>query len=88
MSPSWKIPEWGPPNPLADGHIEGQNPATPERMPGHTAYFSDDERSPALAGARVLDGRPIFLLVSGWTGNQHTLTPALPRARLRNGRHR
>jgi hypothetical protein len=25
------------PDPLAPGHIPGQNPATPERMPGHTA---------------------------------------------------
>lgn len=27
------------PNPLEPGHIPGQNPNTPERMPGHT---SDD----------------------------------------------
>ena len=27
------------PDPLADGHIEGQNPATPERLPGHTRYY-------------------------------------------------
>jgi len=25
------------PDPLAPGHIPGQNPATPERMPRHTA---------------------------------------------------
>ena len=25
------------PNPLEPGHIPGQNPATPQRMPGHTA---------------------------------------------------
>jgi hypothetical protein len=24
------------PDPLEPGHIPGQNPATPERMPGHT----------------------------------------------------
>ena len=24
------------PDPLDPGHIPGQNPATPERMPGHT----------------------------------------------------
>jgi hypothetical protein len=30
------------PNPLRPGNIPGQNPNTPERMPGHTAYFSRD----------------------------------------------
>ena len=31
------------PNPLKPAHIPGQNPNTPERMPGHTTYFSRDE---------------------------------------------
>lgn len=35
-------PELSPetPDPLASGNIEGQNPATPERAPGHTAYYT------------------------------------------------
>lgn len=28
------------PNPLKPAHIPGQNPNTPERMPGHTGYFA------------------------------------------------
>ncbi len=30
------------PNPLKPASIPGQNPNTPERMPGHTTYFSRD----------------------------------------------
>jgi hypothetical protein len=32
------------PDPLEAGHIAGQNPNTPERMPRHTAYYT--RRSP------------------------------------------
>jgi hypothetical protein len=28
------------PNPLEPAHIPGQNPNTPQRMPGHTGYYS------------------------------------------------
>ena len=34
------------PDPLRPGHIQGQNPNTPERMPGHTA-FREGERASA-----------------------------------------
>ena len=52
------------PDPLKPGHIPGQNPATPERMPGHTG---------AVASATVADqgneeelgGRPAFLFRAG-----------------------
>lgn len=27
------------PDPLKPAHIPGQNPNTPERMPGHTGYY-------------------------------------------------
>lgn len=30
------------PDPLEPGHIDGQNPMTPERMPGHTAAYGED----------------------------------------------
>ncbi|HWK38349.1 MAG TPA: hypothetical protein VNR88_05485 [Hyphomicrobium sp.] len=30
------------PDPLEPGHIPGQNPATPERMPGHTRFHDDE----------------------------------------------
>ena len=45
------------PDPLAPGRIPGQNPATPERMPGHTR-FGQTARSlrwaPWLAVAVIL----------------------------------
>lgn len=28
------------PDPLESGHIEGQNPNTPQRAPSHTAYYT------------------------------------------------
>ena len=49
------------PDPLAPGHIEGQNPATPERMPGHTA---DVESKPG-GNEELLGGRPAFLFQAG-----------------------
>jgi hypothetical protein len=36
------------PDPLAPGHIPGQNPNTPERMPGHTRFY--DRAVPTLPG--------------------------------------
>jgi len=32
------------PDPLEPGNIPGQNPATPERMPGHTRVYDDKPR--------------------------------------------
>jgi hypothetical protein len=29
------------PDPLKPANIPGQNPATPERMPGHTHYYEE-----------------------------------------------
>lgn len=29
-----------PADPLQSAHIEGQNPSTPERLPGHTRYHA------------------------------------------------
>jgi hypothetical protein len=56
------------PDPLKPGHIQGQNPATPERMPGHTGYYSD-EASSAAGNEEDLGGRPAFLFRSGkWAG--------------------
>ena len=31
----------GTPDSLEPGNIPGQNPQTPERMPGHTSYYED-----------------------------------------------
>jgi hypothetical protein len=38
-------------DPLAPGHIPGQNPATPERLPKHTAYYDE-------GGVRPPDRKP------------------------------
>ena len=32
------------PDPRKPAHISGQNPATPERMPGHTGYYEKEEK--------------------------------------------
>jgi hypothetical protein len=47
------------PDPLNPGQIEGQNPATPQRLPSHTA----DVASVPAGGANEeeLGGRPAFL---------------------------
>jgi hypothetical protein len=37
------------PNPLDAGHIEGQNPETPQRLPGYTRFLRDRARMPAAA---------------------------------------
>ena len=31
------------PDPLKPGKIPGQNPNTPERMPGHTGFYEDGD---------------------------------------------
>lgn len=57
------------PDPLKPGNITGQNPATPERMPGHTGYYSDGDRSQVSDNEEDLGGRPAFLYRSGeWAG--------------------
>ena len=35
------------PDPLKPGKIQGQNPNTPERMPGHTGFYEDGEADEA-----------------------------------------
>lgn len=52
------------PDPLAPAHIEGQNPATPQRLPGHTGAVAS---APAggLDNEEELGGRPAFLFKSG-----------------------
>jgi hypothetical protein len=42
------------PDPLKPAHIPGQNPATPERMPGHTGYYEKEE---GAADSGRQDGR-------------------------------
>jgi len=37
------------PDPLKPGHIPGQNPATPERMPGHTRFQDEEAEKKAKA---------------------------------------
>ena len=56
------------PDPLKAGCITGQNPSTPERLPGHTGYYSDNDS--AVAGnEEELGGRPAFLFRTGeWAG--------------------
>lgn len=53
------------PDPLKPGHIEGQNPSTPERMPGHTSYYSDESAKETSCNEEELGGRPAFLYCSG-----------------------
>lgn len=49
-----------PPSPLDPGHITGQNPNTPERLPGSTAHVEGND-----ANEETLGGRPAFVFVSG-----------------------
>jgi len=60
----------GIPDPLKPGHITGQNPATPERLPGHTSYYNEDNLANASRNnEEELGGRPAFLYRSGeWAG--------------------
>lgn len=56
------------PDPLEPGNIPGQNPATPERMPGHTTAV---EATPLAddSNEENLGGRPAFLFRAGeWCG--------------------
>lgn len=50
------------PDPLEPGHIDGQNPNTPERMPGHTRAV---QPSGPDANEEELGGRPAFLFQCG-----------------------
>ncbi len=51
------------PDPLKPGHIEGQNPATPERHPGATGEVRSQHAGDA--NEEDLGGRPAFLFQSG-----------------------
>ncbi len=42
------------PDPLREADIEGQNPHTPERLPGHTKFYSRDALRPTQDGAFTL----------------------------------
>lgn len=53
------------PDPLKPGHITGQNPNTPERLPEHTADRNVRGRSQAQGNEEDLGGRPAFLFTSG-----------------------
>ncbi len=50
------------PDPLNPGHIDGQNPATPERMPGSTAEVLSQTTSADIQGT------PAFLFKAGGMG--------------------
>ena len=52
-------------DPLKSGHIKGQNPATPERLPAHTGYYSGDSSEFSGGSDEDLTGRPAFLYRSG-----------------------
>lgn len=63
------------PDPLDDGHIEGQNPHTPERVPGHTRYYSQRSaggvnwnRSSVLMLAVALAALAAFIVVLATPG--------------------
>ena len=57
------------PDPTKPGQIPGQNPSTPERMPGHTAYFQDTADHAGTSNEEELGGRPAFLYRSDdWSG--------------------
>ena len=50
-------------DPLAAGHIEGQNPATPERLPEHTRFHTGRPFKPRRP--REINGVPAFLFEAG-----------------------
>lgn len=57
------------PNPLDPGHIPGQHPATPERLPGHTADVPEAGHGGEAANEFELGGRPAFhFRCAGWDG--------------------
>jgi hypothetical protein len=51
------------PNPLDPGHIQGQNPSTPERELGHTSNIPG--RVQMEGNEEELGGKPAFLFGSG-----------------------
>ncbi len=56
------------PDPLDPGHIPGQNPNTPQRLPGHTAWYRRRPQSPAAWFVFVISAMAIVayvLLLSG-----------------------
>jgi len=57
------------PDPLAPGHIPGQNPATPQRMPGHTASANRSYRHLALWGLIAVIGAIVALYAVGVVGH-------------------
>jgi hypothetical protein len=51
------------PDPLEPGHIPGQNPATPERMPGHTRSAPHQRRlAPWIAIAVIVGLAALYAL--------------------------
>jgi hypothetical protein len=52
------------PDPLEAGHIDGQHPDTPERMPGHTSNV-EGGRGKGIDNEEELGGRPAFLFEAG-----------------------
>ena len=58
-----KLSDMTKPDPLAPGNIPGQNPATPERLPGHSADAPPKASMPG--NEEELGGRPAFLYHAG-----------------------
>jgi hypothetical protein len=52
------------PDPLTPGQIEGQNPATPERLPRHPDAVSSQPAG-SVANEEDMGGRPAFLFSAG-----------------------
>ncbi len=50
------------PDPLEAGHIEGQNPNTPERLPGHTRFARTD--TPLASNASEGAGNVVLITVA------------------------
>lgn len=50
-------------DPLEPGHIVGQHPATPERLPGHTRFHTGAPNKPRRPGE--IAGAPAFLFGTG-----------------------
>lgn len=59
------MPKPSVPDPLKSAHITGQNPATPERLPGHTRYYSESGSDTGAGVGEDLTGKPAFLYRSG-----------------------
>jgi hypothetical protein len=46
------------PDPLKPARIPGQNPSTPERMPGHTGYYDDEKDQQDQPRSKPLEKKP------------------------------